>query len=352
MKIANIIKINVFIVVIFLLCSCSAISQNTSDHRTQKKSPTLHGPYLGMATPGDTPEIFAPKIISTPFHEHSFTAFSPDGTEVFWNTFFLDNNYPYPTRILSMTKVNGLWSAPKYVDFNINGDGHNPSFSPDGNTLFFAAVEPSDESKMNLDIWFVNKTDHGWGQAKKIPGEINTNKPEGQVSVTKNGTLYFWSILEGVKYNYGIFRSQLINGKYKKAEPLPQQINGQQSQDWTPFISPDESFILWSSIRQDGYGSGDLYISFRSAKGEWSEAINLGPEINTNNNERFPGISPDGKYLFYVTDQIDKELLSKKNLTFKEAIKYFKQPKNGLSDVYWVSTKIIKDIRLKYQSDQ
>ena len=46
----------------------------------------LKGPYLGMKPPGKVPELFAPGIVSTLFHEHSFLSFSPDGSEIYWTT--------------------------------------------------------------------------------------------------------------------------------------------------------------------------------------------------------------------------------------------------------------------------
>ena len=45
----------------------------------QTDFPKLAGPYLGQKPPGMTPVIFAPGIIATEFHEHSFPSFSPDG---------------------------------------------------------------------------------------------------------------------------------------------------------------------------------------------------------------------------------------------------------------------------------
>ncbi len=325
------------IVALFISVILFTVSYAQNSEKKNKNWPVLKGAYLGMKPPGETPEIFAPGIISTRFHEHSYAVFSPDGTEVYWTSLFIDNKYDFPTGLLFM-KLKKRWSQPEYALINTKNDSGAPCFSFDGKKLYFS------DGKRNSDIWFVNKTTNGWSKAKKIPGSVNTSKLERQGSVTRNGTLYYLGFLKGVRSNYGIYRSEFKDGKFQKPEVLPEQINS-KSHDWTPFISPDEDFILWSSVRDGGFGSGDLYISFRSEKGEWSKAINLGPKINKNNNERFPGISPDGKYLFFVSDQIDKELMNKKKLSFKEAVKHFNLPGNGMSDIYWVSTKIIDELR-------
>jgi len=66
-----------------------------------------------------------------------------------------------------------------------------------------------------------------------------------------------------------------------------------------PFIAPDESYIMWDGEREGGYGESDLYISFKMEDGSWSEAINLGDEINTEVDEGGPVVTPDGRFLFF-----------------------------------------------------
>ena len=305
-------KKNLIIVLFFVIALILGSEIIKAD---SKGFPLLKGPYLGQQKPGNTPKLFAPGIISTRFHEHSYAVFSPDGNEVYWSSLFISSyKYKFPAGLLFM-KLKKRWSKPEYALISTNKDSGNPCFSFDGKKLYFSSEEIGEDGKRNSDIWFVKKTQNGWSKAKKIPGAVNSSRMERQGSITRNGTLYFLSYLKGVKTNYGIYRSEFIDGKYQIPEALPEQINS-KDHDWTPFISPDEDFLLWSSVRDGGFGSGDLYICFRSEKGEWSKAINLGPKINKNNNERFPGISPDGKYLFFVTDQVSNELVNKKKLSY------------------------------------
>jgi len=67
----------------------------------------------------------------------------------------------------------------------------------------------------------------------------------------------------------------------------------------------------------------DLYISFNN-NDQWSELINMGDVINTNNNEGCPYISPDGKYFFFLSVS-DKKVPEAKT--------------------YWVDAKIIEQFR-------
>ena len=65
--------------VLLLLVSTIVISCSSKYEFTD-----LYGAYLGQTPPGDTPVVFAPEIVSTIFMEHSAPSFSPDGNEVFW----------------------------------------------------------------------------------------------------------------------------------------------------------------------------------------------------------------------------------------------------------------------------
>jgi hypothetical protein len=147
--------------------------------------------------------------------------------------------------------------------------------------------------------YFVEKQGNGWSEPKCVG--LVARFPElravSQHSITRNGTLYFLGCSAGLKDDYGIYRAELINGEYAKPELLPRSINLPPFLNWTPFIAPDESYLLFSSGRS---GSLDIYISRRLADGTWTEPVGLGETINTKRQERFPTVSPDGKYLFFT----------------------------------------------------
>ena len=69
----------------------------------------------------------------------------------------------------------------------------------------------------------------------------------------------------------------------------------------------------------EGYGRGDLYISFKTEQGQWTKALNMGLSINTQHHELCPFVTHDGNYLFYTSQQ----------------------------DIYWVGTEIIEELQKK-----
>jgi len=268
--------------------------------------------YFGQKPPGLIPEIFASDIIN--HLAHSSPSFTPDGKEIYWSTVSGNNE----TRKIYYVKFeNNKWT--KQMLANISGNYHDdqPFISYDGKKLYFASKRPKIENgDQENDIWISDKTEQGWGEPKTINNLIGLWTP----TVTRKGTIYFLEVIDGTRV---ICRAELKNGAYSEIEYLNENINKIAALNWCPFISPDESYLIFSSNREGGFGSGDLYISFKDKNGEWQEAINMGDLINTEKQERFPGVSPDGKYLFF---------------TRWHSPPYY-------HDLYWVDARIIKNLK-------
>ena len=273
----------------------------------------LSGAYLGQTPPGAAPEVFAPGIVSTDANEHMAPSFSPDGSEVFWwaNRPPGPDNKEWTSRSMTMRRENGRWSASRVTPF-----GPMAAFSPDGRRLYFGTGK---------DIWYVEKQGREWGEPRCL--NLVARFPELQEAhmprIAANGTLYFIAYLPGVRGNRGIYRAQLVDGEYARPEALPSSINLAPFINWAPFIAPDESYLLFSSNRAGSLDTaGDLYLSRRLADGGWADPVSLGEPVNTRRQEVFPGLSPDGRYLFFCRDVPGRE-----------------------NDVYWVSAATIPALR-------
>lgn len=85
-------------------------------------------------------------------------------------------------------------------------------------------------------------------------------------------------------------------------QPIWMPVN--EDETWwnsTPAFSPDGSELYFASNRPGGFGGIDLYKATKLANGDFGNAVNLGPAVNTPGNEMFPRITPDGK-LFFSSD--------------------------------------------------
>lgn len=292
--------------------------------------PRMTGPYLGLKSPGDTPELFAPGIVSTGHFEHSSPVFTPDLKEIYWSTIIEENGETTARPIHYMKMIDGVWSKPEIPSFaRPFACSESPFISPDGKRLFFHASNTLRPEK--AAIYYVERIGDGWSEPID-PGEP-INKPGfyGEPTISKNGTLYFIGDYEKAETGFGLYYSKTADGKYQDPVLMEEKFNSLQV-DWTPYIAPDESYFIFCSFRDGGFGSGDLYISFRQKDGSWGKVMNMGDKINTAANERFPNVTPDGKYLFF-------------NSTKKIPGAAPNAPGNGDGDVYWVNAKIIEDLR-------
>jgi len=290
------------LVVFILLFQTISFAQEKSDK------------YLGFTPPGLTPQIFAPNIVSTDASELN----SVISTDL--KTFHFTRRINGQSKIVFINFKNNKWSPMQVTSFCKENNGVDPSLSPDEKKLFFGSGRNG--SLGDSDIWIVEKqSNRAWSNAKNVGSVVNTTGNENHPTVTKNGTLYFHSNGHGGHGQTDIFRSKFKNGKYQKPENLGKSINTEYS-EFDPFIAVDESYIIFSSSnRPNGFGKGDLYVSYKNKNETWTKAKNLGSKINSKETDYCPKVSPDGKYFFYTSR------------------------KSGNGDIYWVNAKIIESLR-------
>lgn len=264
----------------------------------QERDPFM-GPYLGQAPPGGVPVLFAPEFLVDPGEYHSPMVFAPDGREAYWS--------PMPghgrNTTLRTRLVDGSWTAPEYVDFGLDAGGTEVAYSPDGGMIYFLSTqqlegEPPVEGPPER-IWFAARDPDGHvGPARIMPPVVAAYFTHWQFSVAENGNLYFTSRPPG---NGGpdIYVARFSGGTYLEPQPLGPGVNS-SSIEHCPFVAPDESYLLFT--RNDEHrGNRDLFVSYSSSDGSWNEAEPLPFPINSEHTEIYPVISPDGRYLFFLS---------------------------------------------------
>lgn len=67
-----------------------------------------------------------------------------------------------------------------------------------------------------------------------------------------------------------------------------------ETTEYGALLSRDGNRLYFSSNREGGYGGFDLYVSHRQEAG-WGAPVNLGPELNSAQDEADVALSPDEK---------------------------------------------------------
>ncbi len=260
--------------------------------------------YLGQTPPGTTAEIFAPGIVNTAENREIEGMFGGD-----MNAFYFIKRPQDQESDANMLTVIEL-KDNQWKESSILQGVSEPSFSPDGATIYFANE-------------YIERVGDGWSNIESL------GAPFGEIAIMRlsaaaNGTMYFDTFTPDLKMP--LRSSRLIDGTYEAPKSLgPQFAIGTYNAH--PFVAPDESYIVFDSRRDGGYGSSDLYISYRMSNGSWGPAINLGDKINTADAENYPTVSPDGNFLFF-----DRR---------GEALENGERP----VDIYWVNTQFIDALR-------
>jgi Tol biopolymer transport system component len=251
----------------------------------------LKGPYLGQQQPGSKPRPFARGIISTFLTIHGNVSFSPDGKEIYWSP--MADKEPYTTTILFTKLDNGLWTAPMPVSFSSEFHDDVPFLAPDGK-LYFLSSRPTERSGQpgGENLWCVERVTGRWTAPRIVSPVINAMEPHWQLSVSKDGSVFFASGQGQGRGLTDIYVSRPTDKGYGKPVNLGPGVNTEYT-DFAPWIAPDESYLIFTRIRTGG-GEDGLYISFRDEKGNWAEAQSLGID------GMLPSLSPDEKFLFFT----------------------------------------------------
>ena len=268
--------------------------------------------YFGQTPPDITPKLFAPQVICLEDRFEAKGAFSPDGNSFY---FTIANSDFTQQKIFFCEFINGKWTEADTASFSKKYNNHEPFFSYDGQKIYYSSDRDKDTTSNLRDLYVSEKMDGSWSESIKLPEPINSDYTELVFNQSAKGTIYFTSDRPG-----GIGEWDIYSVKNNNVVNIGSPIN--EGFAWDPCIAPDESYLIFNSFKEDGYGESDLYISFKE-NSNWTEPENLGNQINTAANEYGPFLSPDNKYLFFVRH-------------------------DGIrGDIYWVDLKIINDLKPK-----
>jgi len=328
---------------VFCLIVLLIISISCTQEVKQNESKIYSGDYLGQTDPGTEPELFAPGFISTPLYTRDISMM-PGGNEIYFCVSALGYNLIYYTK-----QTEGIWTDPQPASFITEFEYmyYEPHITHDGKKMFFLSTLPdADSIQGDQDIWVVDRVGDSWSNPYNLGTPVNTAGGEYFPSVTVDGTLYFTRQPEGDRANY-IFRSKIVDGKYAEPEKLGPEVNCGTAR-YNAYIDREERFIIVPAVgMEDSFGGTDYYIVFRNESDKWSQPINMGNKLNTAGNREYsPFISPDNKYLFFMSSRTNNNIdFNTKIPSFKNLVAAFQNSGNGNSDIYWISAEFINNLK-------
>ncbi len=193
--------------------------------------------------------------------------------------------------------------APKNLGDAINSkeSEYFPSIPIETNQLIFTRRIKN----FNEDFYGSVMNNGKWEPATALPGTINTPDNEGAQNISQDAK---WLVFTGCNRPDGLggcdlYISYLGKTGWSDAVNLGNRINSEQW-DSQPSLSPDKRDLYFSSRRTGGYGGSDLYVAHLLPNGRWSDPENLGPEINTPGDESGPFIHADNQTLYFASSYL------------------------------------------------
>lgn len=292
----------------------------------EKKISIPAEPYFG-GTESDRPTLLFPEVINTT-HKELNGSFTLNGQHFAYS---VDNPAGDHATILLTSLGEENWSTPSIAPFSGVFSDVDPLFSVDGERIYFCSNRPLEPNapKEDYDIWYVEKRGFSWSDPINPGPPLNSDRDDFYPSSTLDGRIYFTRF--DTAKNTDDVHVAIPTPEGYQVENIGDSINTLQG-EYDPFVSPYEDYILFTSFREDGLGNGDIYISFREDS-LWSEAIHLGPQINTSGRDYCPLITFDQKYFIYTStvgpDQSNPPAdLANLYASYGEVI-------NGNGNIYW-----------------
>ncbi len=310
---------------IMLCAACSNEKKGSEDQNPE----TLNHPFKLDSIP-HKPIKFHPEMVSTEIDKFN-TSFSPDGNIIY---------YTVASQKLGVTGIafqkfeNGQFGSPEFVPF-ISADipMADVQISPDGNLMLFSTSKDYEGKSegFNFNLWTSELKDGEWLEPKPLGMPIASSGNEFYPVMTNNKTIYFNSDKEG---NSNLYFSRFKDGAYQDPIRLPDHINSERKEA-DAFVAADKSFIIFVRVDEpDGFGNSDLYISFREGENIWSNPVNMGQEVNSNQIDGSPYVTPDGNYLIFTTGRILDGIKNKTVESYKDFKTIMSSSDNGSLNFY------------------
>jgi tetratricopeptide (TPR) repeat protein len=195
---------------------------------------------------------------------------------------------------------------------NSRFDDYTPSISADGKLLLLTArrdnttggrMDEAGDYKYFEDIYYsIKDPDTGeWTESLQVPGAVNTETYDAVLSIMPNGKGMF-VYKNTVNTTGDIYYSELLStdSSWTEAQKMPRPINTSYFEG-SASITADGNTLYFISERPNGLGLGDIYVSTKTGE-NWSTPKNLGPIVNTEEDEKFVFIHPSGRTLYFASE--------------------------------------------------
>jgi tetratricopeptide (TPR) repeat protein len=196
---------------------------------------------------------------------------------------------------------------------NSRFDDYTPSITADGKYLVFTSrrsdtkggeIDEEGDYKFYEDVYYSTWDEEydEWTLSENVQGNVNTEKYDAVLSIAPGGKeLFIYRNNESSAGDIFISKYSEPTESWREPQKMPKPINTSYFEG-SVSITEDGETLYFISERQGGIGRGDIYVSKKKKEGEWTKPENLGSMLNTEDDEKFVYIHPNGRTLYFASN--------------------------------------------------
>lgn len=186
-------------------------------------------------------------------------------------------------------------------------DDLGPIITADGRTIYFGrenAPENIGGKSDGEDIYITTSTDGiTWSKSKNLGAPINNAETNNMAAVSADNNLLMFCKSDGFQIRKrtkaGWSEPEYLNVRFKN-EAKTMEANLSADGKAIVFTSKLSQNLFYSADEE--MSEKDIYVTLQDEKGNWGAPINLGKQINTQGDELSPFLAADGKTLYFATN--------------------------------------------------
>jgi OmpA-OmpF porin, OOP family len=157
------------------------------------------------------------------------------------------------------------------------------------------------------DIWYSESLMGAWTTARRMSESLNRDQYNTIYSVSPDGQTI---LVKGAYVNgqyetrgFSIAKKSATGWEIPKKMEIPKYEKLSRGKNEYGYLSNDGKTLLMAFSEKKNSDEDDIYASFLEKDGSWSEPMNLGDDVNTDFTETTPFLAADGKTLYFSSNR-------------------------------------------------
>ncbi|RTQ46546.1 flagellar motor protein MotB [Hymenobacter gummosus] len=233
---------------------------------------------------------------------------SPDGRQLYFARDVRQGEAQNLDIFVAQRQPDGRYAEVQAAGLPLNNEGNNAveSITPDGNTaLLLNLYAPDGRSRPERGASLARRRPDGqWGLPEPVRFRaLPPTATRADYFLAASGTTMLLALdAPSHPQKCDLYVSHLTpRGDWSEPRLLGPTLNT-PGDDYAPFLAPDGKTLYFASGGHPGFGGDDIFVTTRLDESwtKWSEPLNLGPGINTLQDDGYFSVAAAGDYAFLV----------------------------------------------------